>query len=88
MNLEVQDVAKRLMRTGWEQLSQHEQRVIEAIVNRVHLSRNTNNEFEDKRTFGARLADRIASFGGSWTFIIIFFISRRSNSVEAQLFQP
>lgn len=73
INLNVQDVAERLMRTGWEQLSLHEQRVIEAIVKRVHLSRNTNYEFEDKRTFGEHLADRIASFGGSWTFIIIFF---------------
>src|SRR5207248_5663226 len=26
----------------------------------------------DERTFGQRLADKIATFGGSWTFIIIF----------------
>lgn len=72
-NTQIQDVAKRLMQTGWEQLSQNEQHVIEAIVNRAHLSRNINREFDDKRTFGEHLADRIAAFGGSWTFIIIFF---------------
>lgn len=27
---------------------------------------------EDKTTFGQRLADKVATFGGSWTFIILF----------------
>ncbi|HEX2869356.1 MAG TPA: DUF1003 domain-containing protein, partial [Ignavibacteriales bacterium] len=29
-------------------------------------------EFDKELTFGQRLADRVAAFGGSWTFIIIF----------------
>ncbi|WP_136666815.1 DUF1003 domain-containing protein [Flavobacterium sp. H122] len=29
-------------------------------------------EKEDKRTFGQRVADRVADFGGSWTFILSF----------------
>jgi uncharacterized membrane protein len=29
-------------------------------------------EFEEKRTLGQRLADRLAAFGGSWKFILIF----------------
>lgn len=29
-------------------------------------------ESDDKRTFGQRIADRVATFGGSWTFIISF----------------
>jgi uncharacterized membrane protein len=36
------------------------------------LSRNINQEFEDSLTLGQRLADRLADFGGSWTFISIF----------------
>jgi uncharacterized membrane protein len=36
------------------------------------LSKNINTEFEQKLTFGERLADRIADFGGSWNFIVIF----------------
>ena len=28
----------------------------------------------DNRTFGQRVADNVANFGGSWTFIISFFI--------------
>ncbi len=39
---------------------------------RTHVSRNVNEEEEDRLTFGERIADRVASFGGSWTFIIIF----------------
>ncbi len=36
------------------------------------LSRNINKEFESSLTLGERLADRLADFGGSWTFISIF----------------
>src|SRR6202011_1228329 len=31
-------------------------------------------EFEDQRTLGERLSDKLASFGGSWIFIIVFFV--------------
>jgi len=36
------------------------------------LSKNINAEFEQNLTFGERLADKIADFGGSWNFIVIF----------------
>jgi CRP/FNR family transcriptional regulator, cyclic AMP receptor protein len=39
---------------------------------RSHVSRNANEEEEERMTLGQRIADRVASFGGSWTFIIIF----------------
>src|SRR6185436_11594292 len=42
------------------------------LTQRLHISRNTAREFDEKLTFGQRLADRIAVFGGSWTFILIF----------------
>ena len=35
-------------------------------------ARNINVEIEAKSTIGQRIADRVASFGGSWTFIIIY----------------
>lgn len=35
-------------------------------------ARNINAEMEDKMTLGQRVADRVASFGGSWTFLFIF----------------
>ena len=39
---------------------------------RTHVTRNLNVEEEERLTFGQRIADKVASFGGSWTFIIVF----------------
>jgi len=33
-----------------------------------------NQRFESQATFGERIADRVAAFGGSWTFIGLFGI--------------
>ena len=38
----------------------------------VRASRNPNDVIEEDMTFGERIADRVAAFGGSWTFIITF----------------
>ena len=35
-------------------------------------ARNINVEMDQKATIGQRIADKVASFGGSWTFIIIY----------------
>src|SRR2546425_12139837 len=35
-------------------------------------ARNINVEMERQYTFGERVADRVASFGGSWTFIFLY----------------
>jgi len=35
-------------------------------------TRNINVEMEERLTIGQRIADKVASFGGSWTFIIIY----------------
>ena len=42
---------------------------------RVRASRNPNDIIEEDMTFGERIADRVASFGGSWTFIITFALA-------------
>ena len=39
---------------------------------RVRAARNPNEVIEEKETFGERIADMVASFGGSWTFITSF----------------
>jgi CRP/FNR family cyclic AMP-dependent transcriptional regulator len=41
---------------------------------RLRASRNANEVIEEESTFGDGIADRVASFGGSWTFIILFGI--------------
>jgi CRP/FNR family cyclic AMP-dependent transcriptional regulator len=39
---------------------------------RERAMRNANEIIDEKETFGERIADRVATFGGSWTFIILF----------------
>lgn len=36
------------------------------------ISRNINQEMDSKATVGQRIADKVASFGGSWTFIFLY----------------
>jgi len=47
--------------------------VMYAIKNNSILSENIQDEIEATLTTGQKLADKIAVFGGSWTFIITFF---------------
>ncbi|HYW30846.1 MAG TPA: DUF1003 domain-containing protein [Gemmatimonas sp.] len=60
----------------WDHLSRRDQRLLKAIFERIArretVSRNANAELEESRTVGERIADRIADFGGSWTFILMF----------------
>jgi CRP/FNR family cyclic AMP-dependent transcriptional regulator len=41
-------------------------------VIRGRTLRNPNELIDEQETFGERIADHVASFGGSWTFIILF----------------
>jgi uncharacterized membrane protein len=65
-------LAQRLLESDYANIPARERRVIERIARKVAVSRNTNSEHDKALTFGERLADRVASFGGSWTFMIIF----------------
>lgn len=47
--------------------------VMNAIQNNAILSENIQDVIEAKLTLGQRIADKVATFGGSWTFIITFF---------------
>lgn len=48
--------------------------VMQAIRSNSILSENIQDEIDAKLTLGQRVADKIAVFGGSWTFIIAFFL--------------
>lgn len=67
----IEDLAAKFLKSCRE-AGESEQRVMERLTQRLHISRNTHVEFQRSLTFGERLADRIAIFGGSWTFILIF----------------
>lgn len=42
---------------------------------RVRANRHPNDIIEEQVTFGERVADAVAAFGGSWSFIIIFAVA-------------
>jgi uncharacterized membrane protein len=70
----IDNLSKTLLGTAYQDLGQSEQHVINSIVERESITENINEVFFEQLTFGQRLADKISTFGGSWTFIIIFFI--------------
>ena len=72
MNNHLRDFAKKRFNVSLDDLPEREQRVVQHFSDRRHISHDTNQEFEKKLTLGQRLADKVAAFGGSWTFIIIF----------------
>lgn len=55
------------------ELSSLENEVVESLRTHDTLAENVEDEYDDHRSFGDRVADGVAVFGGSWTFIIGFF---------------
>ncbi len=72
MDQRINEFAEQLLKTGFEQLTEREQRVLLHIAKRHPVSRNVNQALAEKSSLGERIADRVARFGGSWPFIIIF----------------
>ena len=66
------EIAEKLFHSKYEDLGERERKVARHLATRTHIARNTSQEFADQLTFGQRLADRVATFGGSWTFISLF----------------
>ncbi len=65
-------LAKRLLEIGSDDLPPRERHVLERVAKRLAVSRDVVADYETGRSFGERLSDRIAAFGGSWSFIIVF----------------
>lgn len=72
MNANQSKSSRETLKRHVSDLSERERRVLQHIAEGMHISRNTNAEFDESLTLGQRLADRIATFGGSWTFILVF----------------
>ncbi|BBK41616.1 membrane protein [Allostella vacuolata] len=92
MDEAVRHLAERLLKSGFDELPERERRVIQRIARRSLISRDLSMAAEASG-FGARLADHVARFGGSWTFIIAFGVVlvlwTAANSILLPLFvQP
>ncbi|MFN5371693.1 MAG: DUF1003 domain-containing protein [Bacteroidia bacterium] len=64
----------RLVEQERGELAKLDQDVMTAIRENSLLTQNLQEEAELNPTIGERLADKIAAFGGSWIFIISFFV--------------
>ena len=73
-------------------LGEVERSVLSHLLKRKSVVRDLQSDFEAQTTFGDRVADRVASFGGSWTFIGLFFAMMALwmlvNSREPRPFDP
>lgn len=56
------------------EMSALEQEVVRSLKEHELLAKNINLEFDRELTFGQRLADKVAEFGGSWSFIVSFAV--------------
>ena len=75
---------EELLKAESGDLTDIEQRVAESLANNETLAENVEAEYEEKRTFGERLSDHLASFGGSWSFIIeLLRVARRLDRLQS-----
>jgi len=63
---------EQLLKDENGELSKIDQEVLKKLRASELLSRNIEPELEVETTFGQKIADHIAEFGGSWTFILSF----------------
>lgn len=67
-------IALHRFNTNLDELPEREKKIIKHYRERLPISKDMNREYDTKLTFGQRLADKVASFGGSWAFIILFAV--------------
>jgi uncharacterized membrane protein len=65
---------EELLQQEHGEFTELDRQVAESISNQDTIAENTEDEFEEHRTFGERLSDHLASFGGSWAFLITFSV--------------
>ena len=63
---------QNLLESEKGELTNLDHEVLESLQRHETLSSNVDAEFEEDLTLGGKMADKLASFGGSWPFIIIF----------------
>lgn len=63
---------EQLLQQEHGEFTELDRQVAESIARQDTIAENTEEEFEEKRTLGDRLSDHLASFGGSWAFLLSF----------------
>ena len=74
MDKKVRETAEKLFSSEYEKLTKQERHVAHHITERTPISTNVIQDYSEQMTLGQKMADKVASFGGSWMFIIIFMV--------------
>lgn len=71
-HLSIHELSQKLFGEHFDELDSQRQLVTQHLAERTQISRNIEEDYNEQLTFGQRLADKVASFGGSWSFIMSF----------------
>lgn len=88
------EFVQQVLVTEKGELSSLDKEVVESLKEQELVVENLNKLIESQKTFGDDVADRVAAFGGSWRFIILFlavlvaWIALNSSQLLAQPFDP
>jgi uncharacterized membrane protein len=72
MNERVHRIAELLLGSHVDLLHERHRRVVSHVAEQRSISRDVNATYDSQLTVGERMADLVARFGGSWTFISLF----------------
>ena len=72
MDKKVRAAAEKIFNSEYEKLTEQERHVAHHITEKTPISTNVVQDYSEQMTLGQKLADKVASFGGSWVFISIF----------------
>ena len=64
---------EEVIRTERGELTELDRQVARSLEQNEIVSRNVEKDYGEERTLGELCPTRLASFGGSWTFLIAFF---------------
>jgi len=85
------DYVRNVLEKERAELALLEESVSESMKDHEHLFKNVNIEFDTQLGLGDRVADRLADFAGSWTFISLFaviFVAWIATNSFLILFRP
>ena len=63
---------EELLQKEHGEFTELDRQVVESIARQDTIAENSEDEFEEHRSLGEKLSDQLASFGGSWSFLISF----------------
>jgi uncharacterized membrane protein len=67
-----QHASQMTLGVSYEGLDERAQKIARYVTERTPIAKNIAREFDQNATLGQRAADAVATFGGSWVFLLIF----------------